>query len=69
MKKVLQVKCPKCKKEFNYYKSEYRPFCSERCKMIDLGHWFEETYTVPSKEPLSENDVETILKQSEENES
>jgi len=47
MGKKLTVKCPKCKVEFNYYSSEYRPFCSKRCKMVDLGNWLEEGYTVP----------------------
>ena len=46
MKKKI-IKCPQCQKEFNYYESEYRPFCSERCKMIDLGHWLSEEYTIP----------------------
>lgn len=50
MNKILPVKCPTCEKEFNYYSSEYRPFCSEKCKMVDLGHWFKETYKVPEKE-------------------
>ncbi|MFZ8932614.1 MAG: DNA gyrase inhibitor YacG [Bacteriovoracaceae bacterium] len=46
MKKKI-IKCPHCKKEFNYYESKFRPFCSERCKMVDLGHWFSEEYTIP----------------------
>ena len=50
MNKLLIVQCPKCDKSFNYYDSEFRPFCCEKCKMIDLGHWFEESYRVPSKE-------------------
>ena len=37
--KALTVECPECKKKFNYYISEFRPFCSERCKLIDLGQW------------------------------
>jgi len=44
MTKELKVKCPHCKKEFNYYSSEFRPFCKEKCKMVDLGHWFDESY-------------------------
>ncbi|OUR98589.1 hypothetical protein A9Q84_04020 [Halobacteriovorax marinus] len=48
-KKVLKVKCPNCKKTFNYYSSEFRPFCTERCKMIDMGQWLDESYTVPVK--------------------
>jgi endogenous inhibitor of DNA gyrase (YacG/DUF329 family) len=47
MNKVLKINCPHCKEEFNYYNSESRPFCSERCKMIDMGHWLNESYTVP----------------------
>lgn len=48
-KRKLEVKCPHCKKKFNYYDSEFRPFCCERCKMIDMGHWWNESYTVPVK--------------------
>jgi endogenous inhibitor of DNA gyrase (YacG/DUF329 family) len=55
--KKLNVKCPKCKKAFNYYSSEFRPFCSERCKMIDLGHWMEETYTIPSTDRPTEEEL------------
>lgn len=50
MNKLLKVKCPQCDTQFSYYESENRPFCSERCKMVDLGHWFEESYKVPDKE-------------------
>lgn len=48
--KNLEVKCPKCKKKFKYYDSEFRPFCSKRCKMIDLGKWLSEEYSVPGDE-------------------
>jgi uncharacterized protein len=53
MKKKM-IKCPTCEKEFNYYSSESRPFCTDRCKMIDLGHWFEESYSVPSETPVDD---------------
>lgn len=57
MNKLLQVKCPQCGGVFSYYESEFRPFCTERCKMVDLGHWFEESYRVPTKEkaPTDQN--------------
>lgn len=45
--KIIKVNCPKCKKAFSYYTSEYRPFCSHKCKEIDLGNWLSESYTVP----------------------
>jgi endogenous inhibitor of DNA gyrase (YacG/DUF329 family) len=47
--KVLNIKCPLCEKAFNYYDSDFRPFCSERCRLIDLGAWLNESYAVPEK--------------------
>ena len=38
------MKCPTCKKETQYEGNRYRPFCSERCKLIDLGKWASEKY-------------------------
>lgn len=58
MKKVKMVSCPHCKTEFNYYESEYRPFCQEKCKMIDLGNWLSENYTIASQGPVEEEDEE-----------
>ena len=45
------VKCPICGKETEYEGNEFRPFCSERCKQIDLGAWAEEQYKIPGKAP------------------
>ena len=61
MNKVIMIKCGSCGEEFNYYSSKYRPFCSERCKMIDLGQWLTESYSIPSQQPLTENDVDKVL--------
>ncbi len=48
---VTIVKCPVCGKEVEWKESSrYRPFCSERCKQIDLGAWAEEKYKVPAVE-------------------
>lgn len=65
-KKKLGVKCPVCKRSFYYYDSEFRPFCSHRCKSIDLGHWIAEDYTIGSSELLSEPDVEQVVKHFEQ---
>lgn len=35
---------------------DYRPFCSARCRDIDLGRWFGEVYTVPAAEPGLDED-------------
>ena len=43
-----QVACPTCKKLAIYDSNNpFRPFCSERCKMIDLGDWANENYKIP----------------------
>lgn len=34
----------------------WRPFCSERCKMIDLGAWASETYRLPDRSGKPEDD-------------
>ena len=42
----LKVKCPNCKKQIQWEQNKWRPFCSERCKMIDLGTWAKEDYRI-----------------------
>ncbi len=43
------VHCPTCSAKVEWTeKNRYRPFCSERCKQIDLGAWAEEKYTIPA---------------------
>jgi len=59
MSKNLKVACPTCKKQFDYYSSQWRPFCSEKCRLIDLGQWLSESYTVPV-EKLTEEEQETL---------
>ena len=45
------IACPQCGKTAEWdTKNRYRPFCSERCKMIDLGAWATESYRVPVAE-------------------
>jgi len=44
MKKLI---CPICRKETYWAGNPCRPFCSERCKLIDLASWIGEEYTIP----------------------
>lgn len=45
------VNCPICEKEVIWNKeSKYRPFCSERCQIIDLGDWAAEKHAIASEE-------------------
>jgi endogenous inhibitor of DNA gyrase (YacG/DUF329 family) len=47
------VNCPQCGIPTPYSpQNRFRPFCSERCKMIDLGHWAAEDYRIPGS-PIS----------------
>ena len=42
------VKCPTCKKLVEWSDtSSFKPFCSERCRLIDLGEWAAEKHTIP----------------------
>jgi len=59
--KILTVDCPLCKKKFNYYLSSFRPFCSEKCKLIDLGQWLNESYAVPAQK-LTEEEIINLEK-------
>ncbi|MFQ3592205.1 MAG: DNA gyrase inhibitor YacG [Gemmataceae bacterium] len=58
----MKVTCPTCEKpgQLNSIREwPYFPFCSYKCKMIDLGRWFDEQYRVPSEErPEIELDAE-----------
>jgi endogenous inhibitor of DNA gyrase (YacG/DUF329 family) len=48
---VKQVPCPRCGKLSPFSPdNKWRPFCTERCKMIDLGEWASEGYRVPTKD-------------------
>ncbi len=51
-RKKRVVSCPHCGQEVEWSdKNPFRPFCSERCKLIDLGQWANERYRVPEDEP------------------
>ena len=57
-KSPRKLRCPQCGGESLWSAdNKYRPFCCERCKLIDLGAWASEAYRVPvqeSADPLSE---------------
>lgn len=48
----MKVKCPCCGKPAEYSpENPSRPFCSERCRLMDLGAWAQERYRVPDQTP------------------
>jgi len=42
-------KCPTCGQPVEGQQNPWRPFCSERCKLIDFGRWANEEYRVPGQ--------------------
>jgi endogenous inhibitor of DNA gyrase (YacG/DUF329 family) len=66
----MKVNCPTCDTEVEW-KSEntFRPFCCERCKLIDLGEWAEESHKIAGEaiksdvRELDEEDIEEMLAQ------
>ncbi|MCX7178910.1 MAG: DNA gyrase inhibitor YacG [Proteobacteria bacterium] len=54
-----KVNCPVCAKLIDWVpEHRYRPFCSKRCKMVDLGAWAAEEYRIPEQEqPLKDSDA------------
>jgi endogenous inhibitor of DNA gyrase (YacG/DUF329 family) len=53
--KLPKVRCPHCGKQSDWYDNPFRPFCSERCKLIDLGAWADDRYRIPG-EPVPDPD-------------
>jgi len=50
-KKPTVVNCPTCGKPVAWLpENKWKPFCSERCKLIDLGEWATEKYRMPVQE-------------------
>lgn len=52
----VHVSCPTCGKEVEWSeKAPWRPFCSERCRLIDLGKWAGEEHRIPGAQPPPED--------------
>ena len=57
----LMVTCPPCHKRIEYSSANpFRPFCSERCKLIDLGAWASEERTIAGR-PVNEDEDADLL--------
>ncbi len=53
----LWIACPRCRQRTLYWDNPLRPFCSDRCKLVDLGNWADGKYAIPVK-PVSEGDLQ-----------
>ena len=59
---MIIVNCPTCEKKVIWSaQSPYRPFCSKRCQLIDLGEWADEKKIIAgSNDDLMSSDVELL---------
>jgi endogenous inhibitor of DNA gyrase (YacG/DUF329 family) len=62
----MMISCPLCKKETAWEDNPFRPFCSERCRLIDLGKWAAEEYRVAGEEQSLPDDGEDEKNRSEQ---
>ncbi len=56
----MKIICPICKNTTTWEENPWRPFCSERCKLIDLGKWVSQEYKIPIK---SEEEIEGVAEE------
>lgn len=55
-----QVACPTCGRRIPWSTDNpWRPFCSERCRLIDLGEWLSESHRIPGETLPPEDDEES----------
>jgi len=66
---MVMVKCPNCGDKTEYTGNEFRPFCSERCKLLDFGVWADGGYAVPAESSsLTEEDMDVVERVRQERE-
>lgn len=61
-----ETPCPTCQQKGPWLDKPFAPFCSERCKMVDLGKWLGEEYRIAS--PLTVEDLQELADMEEEGE-
>ena len=64
---VQKLNCPTCGKPSPVSKATHLPFCSERCRLIDLGRWLEEDHSVPASSSDSSEDRDPVHNVPEDN--
>lgn len=56
-KTVRIVACPRCKSPAKWEGNPNRPFCSDQCRLVDLGRWASEEYVIPGSHRLMDDDI------------
>ncbi len=52
----MNVRCPQCKRVGEWFETPFGPFCSKRCRLVDLGQWLNEEHTI--SDPLRPEHLE-----------
>ena len=66
MPETMIVKCPTCSKSVAWtQKNDYKPFCSKRCKLIDLGEWASEGHKIAGQQ-MDPHTVSELAKEEKE---
>ncbi|MCH4563653.1 MULTISPECIES: DNA gyrase inhibitor YacG [Halomonas] len=62
----LEVACPQCRKKVLWNEDNpYRPFCSKRCRLLDLGAWADESHRITGEPAMDEMDLDALLAQAD----
>ena len=51
----MRIRCPTCHRELDWADAPLRPFCSERCRLIDLGAWLTEHHAIAGESVPAES--------------
>ncbi|WP_302138662.1 DNA gyrase inhibitor YacG [Halomonas alkalicola] len=62
----LEVACPQCRKTVVWSeKNAYRPFCSERCRLLDLGAWADGSHRIAGEPAMDETEIDEMILRAE----
>ncbi|WP_299235909.1 DNA gyrase inhibitor YacG [uncultured Halomonas sp.] len=62
----LEVACPQCRKKVEWREDNpYRPFCSERCRLIDLGAWADGSHRIAGEPAMDETEIDEMILRAE----
>ncbi|MBZ5874701.1 MULTISPECIES: DNA gyrase inhibitor YacG [Chromohalobacter] len=58
----LEVACPQCRTKVAWTTDNpYRPFCSKRCRLLDLGAWADESHRIAGEPAMDEADLDRLI--------
>lgn len=65
-KRPLEVACPQCRTKVQWSDSSpFRPFCSERCRLLDLGAWADESHRIAGEPAMDETSIDEWVARAE----